>query len=92
MTVKEESWHVGKEIPLAMLLTIFFQTGVGVWWAATQSAKTDYLTELVRGLQQDRYTQADARRDLVISEQRSLNNSRRIDAIELWRNNHKDRQ
>ena len=85
----EDKWHVGKEIPLAMLLAIFLQTGGGVWWAATQSAKTDYLTEMVRELQRDNYTQADARRDMQISDQRSANNSRRIDALEVWRNGHR---
>lgn len=56
------SWHVGKEIPLAMLLGLLLQTAGVVWWAAgvsrdvqelirrtsVQEVKTDALTKEIR--------------------------------------------
>jgi len=33
MNDDKESWHVGKESPLAMLFAIFIQTGDAIWWA-----------------------------------------------------------
>ena len=71
-----------------MLIGMVFQTGIGVWWAATQTAKTDYTIEMVRELQRDNYTQDNARRDIQISEQRSMSNARRIESLESWRNGH----
>ncbi len=38
-------WHLGKEIPLALLLFLLMQTMAAVWWAATQSATTTSLKE-----------------------------------------------
>jgi len=34
-------WHVGKEIPLAMIGTLLLQTAFIVWWAASVTAQTD---------------------------------------------------
>ena len=40
-TPRPDRWHVGKEIPLALIFALFVQTAGWVWWAATQSAKLD---------------------------------------------------
>ena len=34
---RNKKWHVGKEIPLALILTLIAQTVGVVWWAATIS-------------------------------------------------------
>lgn len=33
-------WSLDKRVPLALVLTILFQTGVAIWWAAGQSYVT----------------------------------------------------
>ena len=79
---RDERWHVGKEIPLVLIFAIFSQTAVGVWWAATQSAKLDNLTTMVDTFRASQYTQSDARRDMEMIYTRHKENARRIEAIE----------
>ncbi len=38
-------WHVGREIPVATLLVLVMQTAGVVWWAASTSARVDYMKE-----------------------------------------------
>lgn len=76
-----ERWHVGKEIPLAVILGLVVQTGGLIWFAATQTAQLDNLSKMMTGFQSSQYTQADARRDMEIHLSRSSNNSRRIDEV-----------
>lgn len=78
----KERWHVGKEIPLAMIFAMLSQTAVGVWWAATQSAKLDNLTQMVGDFRAMQYTINDARRDQDIGMERDKALSRRIDMLE----------
>lgn len=30
-----EPWHLDRKVPLALIVTIVLQTGLGVWWAAS---------------------------------------------------------
>lgn len=78
---RSERWHVGKEIPIAVILGLLIQTVGLVWFAATQTAKLDNLTVIMTEFRASQYTQADARRDQEIQFGRSINNSRRIDEI-----------
>lgn len=91
-----QSWHVGKEIPLAVLLAIIVQTGGGIWWFAQVSAKMDYAIDTLRQFQQERYTREDARRDreLLLSQidvlkTRDMEHERRLASLETahpeWR-------
>jgi hypothetical protein len=77
-----DRWHVGKEIPIAMIAALFIQTGGWVWWAATQSAKLDTLTNMVSDFKQAQYTQNDARRDMEMMLTRDRDMSRRLDMLE----------
>lgn len=79
---RNEHWRVGKEIPLALLVTLIAQTGGWIWWAATQSAKLDTLTALMAEFKSIQYTQVDARRDIEIANIKHMENRRRIEAIE----------
>jgi hypothetical protein len=79
---RSERWHVGKEIPLALVLTLFFQTGGWIWWAATQSAKLDALTVLMSDFKQAQYTQNDSRRDLSALDARHNEVVRRVEVLE----------
>lgn len=81
MEDKRERWHVGKEIPIAVILGLLIQTGGLIWFAATQTAKLDNLTVIMTEFRASQYTQADARRDQEIQFGRSMNNARRIDEL-----------
>lgn len=83
MTARPERWHVGKEIPLALIFALFLQTAGWVWWAATQSAKLDTLTNMVSDFKASQYTQADARRDMEINLSRDRDMARRLEVLEM---------
>ena len=38
-------WHVGKEIPIATIAVLIAQTVGVIWWAASTSAKVDFMKE-----------------------------------------------
>lgn len=38
-----ESWHVDKKIPLALIIAILVQTGTAFWWASSVSEKVENL-------------------------------------------------
>lgn len=39
----EQSWHLDKKVPLAMILTIVLQTGAFVWFAARLDQRVEAL-------------------------------------------------
>lgn len=41
MTGQRQAWHIGKEVPLAMIFAIALQTFAAVWWAATITGRVD---------------------------------------------------
>lgn len=81
---RETNWHVGKEIPLAMLFAILAQTGAAIWWAASFSAtvttKLDDLSNQVASLTADKYTQHDAIRDQALMNEKIENIRRQVEA------------
>lgn len=77
-----ERWHVGKEIPIAVIMGLMVQTGGLIWFAATQTAKLDYLTVMMTEFRVSQYTQADARRDIELALARHRDNQRRIEVLE----------
>lgn len=77
-----ERWHVGKEIPLALILTLAVQTGSGIWWAATQSAKLDAVAGRLDEFRSAQYTQNDNRRDMAIIHEQHQEFKRRLDTLE----------
>lgn len=97
-----DRWHVGREIPLAMLVMVILQTAGGIWWLAQLSAKIDSAIATISEFRAERYTREDARRDreLLITlidglrakdlelERRLLAHEER-DARELWGNGRK---
>lgn len=84
-TPRPERWHVGKEIPLALIVMLFLQTGGWVWWAATQSAKLDEIARAVGKFELGQYTKSDAERDRAFAEQRAREMDRRISSLEADR-------
>lgn len=79
---KEERWHVGKEIPLAVLFTLIVQTGGGIWWLAQVSSKIDHAISTIQEFKVERYTKDDGRRDRELAQQRDAEHDRRLAAIE----------
>lgn len=43
MAENSNRWHVGKEIPLALIATIVAQTLAAIWWASGISRDIDYI-------------------------------------------------
>lgn len=87
--VAPERWHVGREIPIALIIALLIQTGGGVWWASNMSSKLDTALSTLAEFRAERYTKEDARRDreliLQIIEgqrQRDAEHERRIEVIE----------
>lgn len=78
----EDRWHVGKEIPLAVLFTLVIQTGGGVWWLAQVSSKIDYAIVTMQEFKAERYTRDDARRDRELASQRDAEHDRRLANLE----------
>lgn len=77
---RAKKWHVGKEIPIAVIVTITLQTVGVVWGAATLAARVDYIekTEATAHLVQatvDRRQDDEARRseDRVIVQLDKIN-------------------
>lgn len=81
-----ERWHIGKEVPLAIIFAITAQTFGGVWFAATYVAKIDTLTSLMSEFKASQYTQEDARRDKESISARAGDIVRRIERLEGGRN------
>ena len=79
----QEQWHVGKEIPVAVIMAFFIQTIGAVWWAATLTSKIDELSYQVAALTADRYTQNDAKRDQALLFQRLSVVEQRVDKLEV---------
>lgn len=79
---RRERWHVGKEIPLALIFAIAMQTMGGIWFAATYVAKIDTLTNLMSEFKASQYTQADARRDQDADLIRHQEIVRRVEKLE----------
>lgn len=86
---RAERWHIGKEIPLAVLLMLFIQTGGGIWWLAQVSAKIDYAISTMEEFKRERYTREDARRDgdlmvqrIEAQRARDAEHDRRLDTLE----------
>lgn len=85
--VETERWHVGKEIPLAIMLAILLQTGGVIWWASALNEKLDSLRETVNELKAERVSQTAALKDIALLQQSIVELSRRVTDIEIVRLN-----
>lgn len=92
----EDRWHVGKEVPIVLILAVIAQTAGGVWWMAQMSSKLDGAVSTIAEIKNERYTREDARRDTQLldarfqtqqnvdreQERRMLNLESRVDRME----------
>jgi hypothetical protein len=79
----KEHWHVGKEIPLAMLLTMVAQTLGVVWWAATLSSKVEALEKQIISIAASQFTSVEARGMVAINALHNTEMDRRLTILEL---------
>ena len=54
----DEQWHVGKEIPIALIVTLAISVMSGIWYASKSDARITTLEEFVK-------TQTTLREDIV---------------------------
>lgn len=80
-----DRWHVGREIPIAVLVMLAVQTGGGIWWAAGLSQKLDSVISQVAEIKSERYTKDDARRDMELMRVRNADLERRLTNLETRR-------
>lgn len=80
--LKHSRWHVGKEIPLSLVLGLVIQTAVLAGWAQGVSSKVDKAIESLAEFRQERYTQGDARRDFTSLQIRDVEHDRRLSDLE----------
>lgn len=86
---RRERWHVGKEVPLAMLGGLLLQTMFGAVWLAKLDWKIDAALLQLSEYKQDRYTKTDAMKDrelllqiIEAQKARDAEHDRRIGALE----------
>lgn len=60
---EKERWHIGKEVPITFVATIFVQTLIFVWAASGLYTKVENVVEQLKTFAIERYTKEDARRD-----------------------------
>ncbi len=63
---ERERWHVGKEVPLAMIVGMITQTAAAIWWARGQVATDEALGQRVSALERERDAIRSAERMAVI--------------------------
>lgn len=83
---EKEKWHVGKEIPIALLVGIVGQTMFAVWWCASFSAtvttQLENLSYQIASLNADKYTKSDAQKDGALYLQKISDVQYRVNLIE----------
>lgn len=63
-----DRWHVGKEIPIVLIVGLLAQTAGGIWWMSQMAAKIDSAVSTIAEFRSERYTREDARRDRELLE------------------------
>lgn len=69
----DNSWHLDRRVPVALILTIALQTGTGIWWAASTHYR---LGRVEQDLRKTESTESDHQRKF--EQLRSNSTSQRI--------------
>lgn len=66
--MNENSWHLDKRVPIALIITLFIQTAGMIWWAATLNQRVVYLEMQVstQAGQDTRLTKLETRMESII--------------------------
>lgn len=43
MPPNDAEWHLDKRVPIALIVTLLFQTGAALWWAASMNSRVHVL-------------------------------------------------
>lgn len=70
-----ERWHVGREIPLALIITILCSVGSGIWYASATNARVTVIEKTLE-------TQVTLREDIVQIREQLKNLDRLTQRIE----------
>ena len=68
-------WHIGKEIPLALVGAVILQTIFFAVWLSNLSSSVGTVAMTLAEFRGERYTREDARRDRELIEQKIVNNT-----------------
>lgn len=79
---KKDNWHLVREIPITLVFLILVQTASGLWWAATLTNKLDNLYGQILDLKAERYTKAEAVKDISLNNIKIDNLERRLEVLE----------
>src|SRR5437763_1227333 len=82
-----DGWHVGREIPIAVIALLLVQTASGVWFMASLSNKVDLALSSIQEFKIERYTREDGRRDRELFQQMlgALSNANQVKSEEIDR-------
>ena len=99
MDRRHETWHIGKQIPLALIAAVVLQTAGLVWSIAGLYNRVDTLVDRFNRMESERYTREDGRRDRELmmmqvqaQTQRDNEQDRRIATVESLANQWRVRQ
>lgn len=49
----EVEWHLDKRVPIALIMTIVFQSMAAVWWASSMQSRLDSLERIISAQSQN---------------------------------------
>ena len=79
---EKQGWHVGKEIPIAILAALFLQSGGVIWWAATLNARIERLSQQVSDMSANAFTIKASIGMGELYRQRDMEQDRRLRTLE----------
>lgn len=64
----DKKWHLDKRVPVALIITIALQTGLGIWWAAQLSERVNTLERaaVISAPQAERVVRLETRMESII--------------------------
>lgn len=81
--LEDKKWHLDRRVPIALILTLLFYGGVGVWWAAVQDQENKYQNQRLSVL--ETRSMEDARLQSETNERLAKLEARMDAAIEVLR-------
>ncbi len=60
----DNQWHLDKRVPVALIVTLCIQAGLGIWWASALDAQQTALT--------DRVSVLEGRNDKIADQMRAI--------------------
>jgi hypothetical protein len=79
---QKDHWHVGKEIPLALVCALFLQSAAGIWWAATTTAELRAMKDQLESVARHQVTGLESRGLIQLNSAGNIEQNRRIAELE----------